>query len=227
LNTRLVSVIVFSTLLVSCGGSESAEPAASASVRPAAARAASEGDVDPCAVLDEEMIRAHFDVGDAELEIKPSTNTHHPLCRAFWRKPDADAREKAFQAKMTDYITAKAKGEDVEMPKLRTNNEVSLTLNMPPSESEEAAAAAFQSAMQTLERGFRDKDNPEAPPKFQYDTNPVAGVEDQASWTPGLSQLSVQSGRYLFHVTVQVGDAEENQAKAKELASEIARRLPD
>lgn len=228
MKVRVVSAVLASIVLAACGGTESRESSVATAVadaKPGTAAKASSGDVDPCAILDPDLIRRHFDLGDAELEVRPSTRTHHPLCRVIWRKPDAAEIEKEMQARMSEYMTAKMRGEDVKMPSLRTDNDVSLTLNMPPFETDEAGAAALQSAMQTLNKGFKDKDNPDAPPQFQYETELVDGVADGAFWTPGLSQLSVQSGRYIFHVTVQTGDAGVNQAKARALAAEIAEKL--
>ena len=79
--------------------------------------------------------------------------------------------------------------------------------------------------MKQLEEGFRDKDNPDAPPRFQYDTEPVEGVADGAFWTPGLSQLSARGGTYIFHVTVRTGDAATNQEKARAVAADVADAL--
>jgi hypothetical protein len=210
-------------ILAACGGGETATPAAKARVAETSGEAVNE--IDPCTILDEDLIRRHFEPGDSPITSRPSTKTHHPLCSITWRKPNADEIEKTMQAKMTEYITAKTRGENVEMPVMRTENRVTLTINVPPSESEEAAAAAFRSAMDTLERGFKDRDNPDAPPRFQFDTRPVDGVADQASWTPGLSQLSVRSRLYVFHVTVEVGDAQLNEAKAIDIAADVASAL--
>jgi len=220
---RYVYLIGLFACFAACGG-ESGAPAASAPAAKASA-AKPEATVDPCAILDADLIRRHFDVGGEELSVRPSKVTHHPLCAVTWRKPNADEIEKDLQKKMTEYALAKAKGEDVKMPAMKTDNRVTLTINMPPLENEESAASSFESAMRTLEEGFKDKDNPDAPPRFRYDTEPVGGVADQASWTPGLSQLSARSGLYIFHVTVEVGDAERNQAKAKEISTDVAAAL--
>lgn len=230
MRVRVVSTVLASIVLAACGGTETSESAtatAIATAKPGTAATASSGDVDPCAILDQDLIRRHFDVGAAEMDVRPSRRSRHLLCRVIWRKPDAAEIEKQTQAKMSEYMLAKARGEEVKMPSFHTDNDVSLTINMPPLETDEAAASAFQSAMQTLNDGFKDKDNPEAPPKFQYETELVGGVADGAFWTPGLSQLSVRSGRYVFHVTVQTGDAGVNRAKARALASEIAKKLGD
>ena len=226
MKTRLVMVVLLMVVLLACGGNESGDAVSVAEVsKPDARPEATE--IDPCAILDEELVRAHFEIGEAELTSRQSTSTHHPLCRVAWAKPDAAEIEKKAQEGMAEYIKAKARGEDAKMPSFQTENEVHLTVNFPPSETSEGAAASFGSAMQVLEQGIQDRDNPDAPPKFKYDTVLVEGVGENARWAPKLSQLSVQSGLYVFHVGVRTGDPEVNKEKAMALAADIAKKLGD
>jgi hypothetical protein len=230
-----VAPAILALMLAACGGSETSTPTPE-SVSEAVSEAkkevekakgnAGKAEIDPCTVLDEKLVRSHLDVGDAVVSFRLSSSTRHPLCAASWPKPDAEQIKRDMQAKMTEYMTAAARGEKVDMPSFKLENEASLTLNSPSFESAENAASAFDSAMRVLEQGVRDKNNPDAPPQFQYDTHSVAGVGDRASWTPGLSQISVQSGRHLFHVRVSVGDPQVNQEAAKAMAREIAAKLP-
>lgn len=222
-------------MLAACGGSETSTPTTE-SVSEALSEAKKEvekarrergkAEIDPCTVLDEKLVRSHLDVGEAAVSFRLSSSTRHPLCAASWPKPDAEQIKRDMQAKMTEYMTAAARGEKVDMPSFKLENEVSLTLNSPSFASAEEAAGAYDSAMRLLEQGVRDKNNPDAPPQFQYETHSVAGVGDRASWAPGLNQISVQSGRHVFHVRVAVGDRQVNQETAKAMASEIAAKLP-
>jgi len=187
---------------------------------------AGKAEIDPCTILDETMVRSHFDLAEATVSFRLSSSTRHPLCTANWPKPNAEQIKAEMQAKMQEYMLAAARGETVQMPSFKTDDEVTLTLNSPSFESAAQAASAYASAMRVLAEGIKDKNDPSAPPKFQYDTVPVQGVGDQASWVPGLSQLSVQNGRHLFHVGVRVGDPNVNQETAKAMAEEIAAKLP-
>lgn len=230
------ALALFATLLAACGGSETSSTPTAESVSEAVSDArmevakargqVGEAEIDPCTILDDAMVRSHFELAGATVSFRLSSSTRHPLCTATWPKPNAEQIKADMQAKMQEYMLATARGERVQMPSFKTDDEVTLTVNSPSFESAGQAADAFASAMRVLAEGIKDKNDPSAPPKFQYDTVPVQGVGDQASWAPGLSQLTVQSGRHLFHAGVRVGDPKVNQETAKAMAKQIAAKLP-
>lgn len=181
---------------------------------------------EPCEILDEGLVRASFEIGPAvEIVRTPSKYSPVPLCTARWAKPDAEGIEQKRAELMSDYMTRKMKGEDVDMPSVRTENEVSLTLREKPADSPEQAMAMFDSAMKMLSEGItRSHEGTEV--TFQADLTPVDGVGRKAMWAPRLRQLSVVDGSRIFHVVVNTGaEPEAELEKAKAVASKVAQEL--
>ena len=90
--------------------------------------------------------------------------------------------------KMSEYAMAKARGENVEMPSLRTESEVSLTLYEPPFDSPAQAQSSFDSAMKRLAEGVTGA-HQDVEVTFQADVTPVEGVGDRAMWAPKMPAL--------------------------------------
>ena len=223
---RTRTALIFIALLTGCTGGETAtsEPAKTAEAAAAPKAAAQTAAVDPCAILNETLLRSHF--GEVTATFKPGRPTApHPLCTASWPKPDAAKLEEERATQMSAYVAAKVRGEDVKMPSFATDNEVSLTLRKKSFKDQETAESAFDSAMRVLEHGIpATKDRP-AITRFTTPVEPAAGVGRKAAWAPRMNQLSVLSGTQIFHVAVKVGDKEENLAKARAIALEIAAQI--
>ena len=202
---------VGSTLLTGCGDSQ--EPAAvedagqaiaekvvkELGIKPADGAA-------PCEILSDELIHAHFSL-DPEVEISrsPSKYSPHPLCTVSWEKPNAAEIQQESAAAMSDYMARKMKGEDVKMPSFQTTNSVSLTLLTPLADDPQQAVANFDAAMKTLSDGITRTHNG-VTVTFQADLVAVDGVGDKAMWAAKMHQLSVVSGRQIFHLTVKTDE---------------------
>jgi hypothetical protein len=186
---------------------------------------ASSAQPQPCDLLTDALFRKHFDVDQGAAIIRqPSKYSPQPLCTASVPKPNAAELEQRQQAEMAEYLKRKMRGEDVSLPSVRTDYEVTLTL-LEPAESADQAASNFDSAMRMLNKGVTGG-NEEVEVTFQADTVPVSGIGDQAVWADKLHQLSVQHGRQIMHVTVNTGDGlKADQAKARAIASDLLTEL--
>lgn len=222
-------------LLASCGDSGEPDPSpvtmqgAGEALAPsgkAAAAATGPADVDPCSVLTDELLQAHFTIApDTPINRRLSDYSPHPLCTVTWRKADADEIEARRGEAMNEYIMAKARGEKVSIPNFRTDDEMSLTLYQPLFESPGAAQGGLDQAMSVLQKGV-SASHKGVEATFQADVVPVAGVGDKAAWAAKLRQLSVASGRRLFHVTVNTGAEREQELEtARAVAGSLAERL--
>lgn len=231
---RTSALALFTSALLACGGTdepidrmtvEDVEPAILEEVEKRTGRKPST-DTTPCEILDDALVSAHFEVpADVEITRSPSKYSPHPLCTVSWPKPDAAEIQAQMGAAMSEYMTKKMRGEDVERPAFRTTDEISLTLNDPPSETPELARAHFESAMRRLSEGISSS-HQGVEVTFQADLTPVSGVGDQALWAPKLRQLSVVDDTRIFHVTVNTGgEPEAELAKAKAVALDVAREL--
>ncbi len=229
-------IFALSLSLITCGGEqqtaapkpgdvESQVAEGRQKIEAAKAEHPSEIKLDPCKILTADLLQAHFEVGE-DLNLRSHQDSPNPLCSAEWEKPNAEELRSGFQKQMSDYLTAKAQGKDVKMPRMRLENEVSLTLSGRNFESSAQAAESFRSAMKKLNEGISGGSG-KSKFTFQADTTPVPDVGDQAEWSPKMHQISVQSGRHIFHVTVKTHeDPADDLPKAKELASAIATELP-
>lgn len=182
-------------------------------------------DSTPCEVLSDDLLRKHFDIGDADLKRSPSQYSPHPLCTVTWPKPNAAELEAEREAQRADYLRKKMLGEAVERPE-SPNVEVSLTINKDRFESRTEAVASFDSAMRILSEGmtFETDAGPHKTPT--YDFEPVDGVGEKAAWVPKMSQLSVATSHRIFHVGVDVdGGPDADLAKAKDLARDLTESL--
>jgi hypothetical protein len=203
-----------------CGGddSRSTESAAADSVaREVLAKTGVEpaSGAGPCEILSDGLIRAHFDIA-SEVEITRESYDYspHPLCTVRWPKPNAAEIEAGTGEAMQEYMRKKMAGEDVKMPSFVTTDEVSLTLLKTVFDSGDVALASFDSAMKILSDGMTRK-HKDVEVTFQADVTPVEGVGDKAMWAEKLHQLSVLSGRRIFHLGVKTGsDNDADTAKA-------------
>ena len=227
---RILFIGILAVASFGCGGDESTaagdvERTIGRDVTEATGTEASTS-AEPCEVLDEALVRASFEIGpEVEIVRAPSKYSHDPLCTARWAKPNAEEIEQKRVELMTDYMTRKMKGEDVEKPAFRTQNEVSLTLTDKPAENPEQAMAMFDSAMRVLSEGFTSA-HEGTEMTFQADLTPVEGVGRKAMWAPSLRQLSVVDGNQIFHVGVNTGaELEAELEKAKAIANEVAEEL--
>ena len=183
-------------------------------------------DATPCEVLDDELLRASFDIAaDAEITRKPSEYSPHPLFTATWPKPNAAELEAQTQEKMSEYLAAKMRGEDVDMPSFRTSDEVSLSLYQPAFDSAADARRSFDASMKRLSEGITGS-HEDVEITFQSDLTPVAGVGDAAMWAADMHQLSVVAGNRIFHLVVNTGaELDAELAKAREVAGQVAAEL--
>lgn len=182
-----------------------------------------ERSTDPCEILSDDFITGFFDVEADSLSRTPSKYSPHPLCSVSWRKPNADEIEKQNEENMMAYMKARMRGEDVKRP--RSTNEVSLTINKSRHADKESAARAFDSAMRIMREGMTVEVDGEEHTSPTYEMEPVEDVADNAFWASKLNQLSVHSGRSIFHVSVIIGSEEQNLAKTKEVARALTEIL--
>ena len=222
---------MFAVALLGCGNSD--EPPTAEDVERSITKkivaetgVPASSDRTPCEILDDKLIRAHFDIGaDAEIARSPSRVSPHPFCTASWPKSNAAEIGTTRATAMSEYVQKKMRGEKVKMPSFRTSDEVSLTLVQPPFESRERAMSAFERSMKALSKGMTaTRENVEV--TFQAELTPVEGVGDKAMWAAKMRQISVVDGIRIFHVTVDTGaelDAELETASA--IARDVANRL--
>ncbi len=182
-------------------------------------------DVDPCELLNDQLIQDFFEVSAASLNRK-SSESSNPSCTVNWAKPNMDELEKQHQEAMSQYMQDKMAGKDVKYPTYPSNNQISLTIYGSEFKDKLSAKNSFNTAMQRLQKGTTTEINGKMETMFQYETVPVDGVADDAHWVDGLSQLSVLSGIRIFHLKIKVYDnAEENQKSAEAIARKLALTL--
>jgi hypothetical protein len=183
-------------------------------------------DVNPCDLLTDAFVSEHLPsaVGST-IEREISEYSIHPSCMVSWRKPNADEIKANTGAVMQEYMQRKMRGEDVQMPKIRTNDELTLTLFEPVFDDSQLAQNSFDQAMSMLQEGVTGThDGVEV--TFQSDVFDVNGVGDKASWAQRLRQLSVVSGGRIFYVTVTTGaDNAEELAVAVAVAKDVQKLL--
>ncbi|MDX1585053.1 MAG: hypothetical protein R3338_15755 [Thermoanaerobaculia bacterium] len=222
-------ILVFA--LLGCGESEEAvtaenvENAITEEVERQTGKKAST-DETPCEVLDDELIRAHFEIAEGiEIRRSPSKYSPHPLCTVTWDKPNAEELEQKRTEMMMERMQARMRGEEVEGSMIRSTNEVSLTLYEPTFDSADDARSSFDSSMNRLQEGF-SASHEDVEMTFQADLDPVEGVGDKAMWAAKMHQLSVVDGNQIFHVTVNTGaELDQDLEKAKEIARDVAKKL--
>lgn len=230
-NVTFVFAGILTMALFGCGQSEEAvtaenvEDAITQEVREQTGKAPSK-DTTPCEILDDEFVRAHFEIGpDVEISRSPSKYSPHPLCTVSWPKPNAAEIEERSGEAMMEYMQKKMVGEDVKRPSFRTTDEVSLTLYEPEFESPDAAMASFDSSMKMLSEGITSS-HEDVEVTFQANLTPVEGVGDKAMWAAKMRQLSVVNGNRIFHVSVNTGaELEADLEKAKAVAKDVAAEL--
>lgn len=227
----VVSASILAAVALACGGSDDRTPPADVERTVADAVADATGaapstDSTPCEILDDELLAAVFEVpAGTEISRSPSRHSPHPLCTVTWPKPNAAEIDEQRAARMMEAMQARMRGEEVEMPSFRSENEVSLTLYEPPFDDPPAARSAFESAMRSLAGGITGS-HEDVEVTFQADLVPVEGVGDEAMWAAQLRQLSVVDGRRILHVAVNTGaEFEADRAKAEEVARRVAAEL--
>jgi hypothetical protein len=202
-------------LLVDCGENSSADLASTES-KPASDKA--EG-FDPCELLNEKLIRSHFEVGDAEISSRSSVQSRYANCMVSWPRPNDAELQAEFKERLTEYGMAKSMGQDVEMPTSPRDSELSMTISAKRFDNNAQAMSALDSGLDILKNGLKTR--PKDPAKVaSINIQPVEGLGDKAAWTTPQNQLSVTNESRIFHITVNVyEDSETNRTKAIELAS--------
>lgn len=210
--TLMISILCI--LLIGCGDNSSAD-LTSVESKPASDKA--EG-FDPCELLNEKLLRSHFEIGDAEISSRSSLQRRYATCLVSWPKPNDAELQAEFKEKITEYGMAKAKGQDVEMPKAPRHAELSLTVSAKRFDSNAQAMSALDSGLDILKHGLKSR--PKDPAKVRsINIQPVEGLGDKAAWTTPQNQVSVANERRIFHLNVNVyEDSETNRVKAIELA---------
>lgn len=215
-------LVVGSLMLASCGNN--AEDSTNETTQ--AALTEIQEDPEPCAILTRDFLSRFFDLDTATLNHTPSKYSPYPLCTVSWPKPNAAEIEEHFKASYGDYLKAKMQGKDVEKPEMKTSYEVSLTIYTPRFDDVSSAGSSFDSAMRVLEKGTTVDVKGEKYTTKGRDIEPVEGIGNKAAWVPSLSQMSVHSGHFIFHVSANVDkDPEVNKARTRELADALTNIL--
>lgn len=212
----ILIISVFCLLQVGCGESSSTDPATVAA-KPASD--SSEG-VDACELLNEKLIRSHFEVGDAEIWTSSAVRHGWATCRLGWSRPEYPELQAEYKAKVTEWGKAKDMGQDVQEPKRpREANELSLTMSAERHDNSAQAISALDTALDIMKYGLKSR--PKDPAKVaSINIQPVEGLGDKAAWTTPNNQISVANERRMFHLNVNVyTDSEANRVKAMELAN--------
>ena len=238
----LIPMLAGALLLAACSDSDEIEtdtidvfanpPAADtegmqvATVTQRARQALENVELDPCELLTDDLIRAHLpSAANVTLERRLSEYSMHPLCVVIWRKPDADAIEASAGPAMQEYMQRKMRGEDVQMPRFRTNDELTLTLFEPVFADPRLAHSSFDQAMAILQKGVTGSHDG-GQVSFQSDVVSVPNVGDKASWAEQLRQLSVVTGGRIFYITVNTGaDNAQERATAIAVARDVQKLL--
>ena len=219
-----MATLISSILMLVIGCSPHADAGARHTSEAATERAITgqfNGDIpDPCHILTREFLEEFFEI-QGELTRNPSRHSPHPYCMVTWRKADADAIEEKNKAMMMQYIQDKAAGKDVTLPNERTDNIVSLTINSPLFDTESEASNGFETVKKILSEGKSVEVKGKIYNSGAREIISISGVGNKAIWTPSLHQVSVQSGKAIFHVTVEAG----KDAASRELAERIAIKL--
>jgi len=182
-------------------------------------------ELDPCELLNDQLIQEFFEVNVSELN-RNTSGSSNLTCTVDWVKPNIKDLEKEHQAAMSKYMQDKIAGKDVEFPTYPSNNQVTLTIYKAAFKDKTSAQQSFNTAMQKLQTGTVAEINGKTETMFQYETIPVENVADDAHWVNGLSQLSVLSGTRIFHLRVKVYDnAEKNRSSAEAIAIKLAESL--
>lgn len=177
--------------------------------------------VDPCELLNDKLLQEFFEV-DLEALNRKTSSSSNPTCTVDWVKPNMEELKKKHQEAMSQYMQDKMAGKDVKMPKYPGNNAVSLTIYKDAFKDNSSAQRSFNSAMLKLQTGTTTEINGKTKTMFQYDTEPVDSIGDDAHWVEGLSQLSVLSGLRIFHLKVKVfTTANENRKSAEFIANRL------
>ena len=207
---------VLCILLASCGGGSDDSAGADSKGKPAA----DENRFDPCERLTEDVIRSHFEVGDAEISSRSSSHRRYATCIVNWPRPDHEALQEAYQKKIMEFGQAKARGETAEMPEApRTYCELTCTVPVKRFDSPAQAQSALDSALDIMKNGLKTRPKTEEQ-RAKVVIEPVDGIGDKAAWNVGNNQISVANGRRMFHLTVNVyDDPAANRAKAMKLAA--------
>lgn len=180
---------------------------------------------DVSTLLTESLVRSHFDVGDAEVTARSSTQPTYANARMIWKRPNHEELEAEFQAEIKEYAMAKARGEDMAMPKAPRDCEVSLTVPNKRFDDAAQAQSALDSGLEILKHGLKTRAKDPAR-VAEINIEPVDGLGDKAAWTTPQNQLSVANGRSIFHLNVNVyDDAVANRAKAVELAKLFVKNI--
>jgi hypothetical protein len=215
---QLVLLCAFGIFVVGCGEQEQedatvvevAEPVEVVepslnSLKERSQRAQAEAELDPCDLLSDDVIRGQFDsAAEADISRRLSDYAVHPMCVVSWPKPNAAEIEARTAAAMSEYLERKMRGEEVKMPSLATQDEVTLTLFQPQFEDNARAIASFDQAMSVLQRGVKSRAG-DTQVSFQTDVTPVDGVGDKATWSGGMRQVSVVQGTRIYYITVNTG----------------------
>jgi hypothetical protein len=202
------------------------ESAAPGEARPAGAK--DEAPPDACAVLTEAMLRQHLGIGaEVAIEQRRSANTAHPHCSYSWNTL-SEAEKQKRQAELVRVMMERMKGGKVaeglmDVAMQSGDEEAHLTLLARPAPSPEAAQQNLQTSREMMAKGVKSKVlEQEIEVKVSAET--VTGVGDAAYWSPQMNQLSVASGRQLFHVGVKAREDDRNLEQAKALARAIIQK---
>jgi hypothetical protein len=178
-----------------------------------------------CDVLRSGVLTGVFGDAAEAAELRPGSKyVPHYLCTASWNKPNHEELEAAFVKYEMDKMVAKMKKEEFDRPKPpAASYSVSLTVNDEEYASPPAAVKSLESAVETLSEGLSvEVYGKEHEVQMEFGEW-VDEVGDRAIWTAKGNELLVAHAGVRYAVSVNgFDDPAENQAKAIELAQEVA-----
>lgn len=223
-----VILLIFCVPLVACGGGSGRADTPNAKVANAVSGTTA---IDPCEILNADLIGSLFDVGDAALLFRQGSNTTNPSCLATWPVDNVEEVKAEGAKAMQDYMMAKISGEkDLgPMPIPHLDHEVRLTFAGKEFKDAAAAQAGFDGLMVTMKEGVTAEVEHQGVKqkhtfKLGYD-HEVDGVGEKAIWATKRKQLSFVTGRHIIHLNVDLDDPAENERLAMQTAQRIIDRL--
>lgn len=232
-----IIIVTIGALLVACGsdsGQDATQSGAAQTTAVAPVAEPMDASIDaaaPCEMLTEAMIREYLQPGEIEITGEAGDTSQSVYCQYKWyyELTEEEQQEMADErmAWSTARFEAKRKGE-VEPPAPSfPSRDSSVFFNvLTPFDNAQLASTSFALMVQRLSDGMIIKS--ETLGEFEVHGGEmimVEGVGDEAVWDPGDSQLSVLTGKQLFHLKLRLAGNVDSRADAERIAADLVRHF--